>query len=1094
MSDHFAIAGSIAGEDQPASQTAEVYVMPCSYAQQRLWFIDRWQPGAATYNMSVATRLVGSLSAPALESALNQLVSRHESLRTAFALQDGEPFQHILPNAAVQMPLRDLSGREPARAQSEALGLAQEFAQRPFDLSAAPLLRALLIRIDPQEHLLVLVLHHIVSDGWSMGVLYGELSTLYQAQLEDRQAQLPPLPIQYADYALWQREQLQGQLLERELGYWRKRLDGLSTLELPTDRPRPPRPSYRGASQPVYIEARLSEALKRLARAQQCTPFMALLTAFATLLQRYSGLADIAVGSPIAGRNRSQLEGLIGFFVNTLVLRTDASGDPSFLELLARVRECTLDAYAHQELPFEKLVQELRPQRDPSRNPLTQVMFALQNTPGKELSLPGLRCCRVQLCTDTAKFDLTLSLSEEPDGLRGQLEYATDLFEAGTIERMVGHWRVLLEAIVADPGQAISQLPLLTEAERRQLLIEWNDTAAEYPRDRCIHQLFEAQVERTPEATALVYETQQLTYGELNARANRLAHHLRSLGVGPEVLVGVCLERSLELVVGLLAILKAGGAYVPLDPGYPAERLAFMLQDTQAPVLLTEQRSLARLPAYAGHTLCLDRDAARIAQHPETNPPVSSSPTNLAYVIYTSGSTGKPKGVMVEQHSVVNYLSWIGYEFPLSAADRVLQKTPISFDASVEEIFFPLTRGAVLVIAGPDTHWSTEELIAAVQENGITILQVVPSLLASILDHAGFRTCNSLRLLLCGAEILPRELAERVQRQSTIELVNLYGPTETTISSTFWKVRPNTSERSVPIGHPIANTKTVVVDNAGQLLPAGIPGQLCLGGAGVSRGYLNRPDLTRERFVPDRFWHAQGGRLYLTGDRARLKPDGTLEFLGRCDQQLKIRGFRIEPEEVEAALSGHTGVADVAVVGHQIAPGSTQLVAYFLRSRKSDCDSKALRAYLQARLPEHMIPAFFVALESLPRLPNGKVDRSRLPAPGRENVASDDEFVAPSTPVEQMLIDVWRSVLQVDQIGIHHNFFEIGGHSLLAAQVVARIREAHGAPLSIRDLFANPTVAALSRIVETLRAAPPLEQEPGLMPAARQAFRRPRTT
>ena len=627
--------------------------MPCSYAQQRLWFIDQWRPGIPAYNMSVAMRLIGALSVSALRAALDQLVSRHETLRTAFVLQEGEPFQHIALQAAVQMPLCDLSGRAPRQARSEALDLAREFAQQPFELAVAPLLRALLVRIEAQEHLLVLVMHHIVSDGWSMSVLFGDLSSLYRAQVEGSQLLLPDLPVQYADYALWQRERLKQNRLERELGYWRKRLEGLRNLELPTDRPRPHTPSYRGARQPVLIDAELGKALKRLGAAQQCTLYMTLLAAFQVLLYRYSDQSDFAVGSPIAGRNDHRLEGLIGFFVNTLVLRADVSADLSFVELLARVRESALDAYAYQELPFEKLVEELKPRRDPSRNPLVQVMFALQNVPREELSLPGVRCSSVQLGTDTAKFDLTLTLSEESDGIGGHLEYATDLFDAKTIEQMVGHWRVLLEGIVGDPGQAISQLPLLTEAERHQLLFEWNDTAVEYPRERCIQQLFEAQVERSPRATALVYEDQQLTYGELNARANRLAHHLRSLGVGPEVLVGVCLERSLELVVGLLAILKAGGAYVPLDPSYPAERLAFMLQDTQAPVLLTQQHLLARLPAYAGHTLCLEREAAHTAQHPDTNPPTSATPTNLAYVIYTSGSTGTPKGVMVEQRAVV---------------------------------------------------------------------------------------------------------------------------------------------------------------------------------------------------------------------------------------------------------------------------------------------------------------------------------------------------------------------------------------------------------------------------------------------------------
>ncbi len=1053
MSDHFAIAGSITGEDQSSSQTEEVYVMPCSYAQQRLWFIDRWQPGAATYNISVATRLVGSLSAPALESALNQLVSRHESLRTAFALQDGEPFQHILPKAAVQILLRDLSEREPVQAQGEAFALAQEFSQRPFDLSAAPLLRALLVRIDSQEHLLVLVLHHIVSDGWSMGVLYGELSALYQAQLEGRQAQLPALPIQYADYALWQRERLQGQLLERELGYWRKQLDRLSTLELPTNRPRPPRPSYRGASQPVYVEARLSEALKRLGRSKQCTLFMTLLAAFQVLLYRYSGQEDLAVGSPIAGRNRSQLEGLIGFFVNTLVLRTDASGDPSFLELLARVRECALDAYAHQELPFEKLVQELRPQRDPSRNPLTQVMFALQNAPGEELGLPGLRCSRVQLCADTAKFDLTLSLSEEPDGLRGQLEYATDLFEAGTIERLVGHWRVLLEAIVADPGQAISKLPLLTEAERHQLLVEWNDTAVEYPRERCIHQLFEAQVERTPEATALVYEDQQLTYGELNARANRLAHHLRSLGVGPEVLVGVCLERSLELVVGLLAVLKAGGAYVPLDPSYPAERLAFMLEDTQAPVLLTQQRSLARLPAYSGHTLCLDRDAARFAQHPETNPPGSCSPTNLAYVIYTSGSTGKPKGVMVEQRAVVRLVRNADY-VRLGPDDGVAQASNASFDAATFEVWGALLNGARLVVLQKATLMDAQSLAEAIASQRITTLFLTTALF-NRLAHASPPPFAALTHLLFGGERAdPGSVLRVLEHGAPRQLVHVYGPTETTTFATWCAVEnANGLRGQVPIGRPISNTTAYIVNCDGQPQPTGVVGELLIGGDGVARGYLRRPELTAERFASDPYCANSAARLYRTGDFARYRADGNIEFIGRRDQQVKIRGFRIEPSEVEAALTSHPAVAGCAVVVAEVRPGEHGLVAYYAATEGADLSREAARGFLRSKLPEHMVPAVFVALSSLPLTPNGKVDRSRLPEPREAPEVDRVRSRAPGDQLELHLVKLWERMLGVEGIGIHDDFFELGGHSLLAAQLFDEIERLCGRRLPLDTLW-----------------------------------------
>ena len=1076
MSDPFVTAGSICDEQQPISRTDEVYVMPCSYAQQRLWFIDQWQPGTSAYNITAAVRLVGSLSPQALESSLDQVVSRHESLRTAFVLQDSEPFQRIVPDAAVQMQLVELSEHEPGPTQGEALALAQEFARRPLDLSVAPLLRALLIRTAAHEHLLVLVLHHIVTDGWSMGVLFGELSALYQARLEGRQAQLPPLPIQYADYALWQRERLQGQLLERELGYWRKRLEGLSTLELPTDRPRPPRPSYRGASQSVYIDARLSGALKRLARAQRCTLFMTLLAAFATLLQRYSGQADIAVGSPIAGRNHSQVEGLIGFFVNTLVLRTDASGNPSFLELLARVRENALEAYAHQELPFEKLVEALKPQRDPSRNPLTQVMFALQNVPGGQLNLPGVDCSRVTLSTGTAKFDLTLALSEHADGLRGELEYATDLFDAATIERLVGHWRVLLEGIVADPEQRISQLPLLTEAERHQLLVEWNDTAVEYPRDRCIHQLFEEQVERSPEATALVYEAQQLTYGELNARANRLAHHLRTLGVGPEVLVGVCLERSIELVVAMLAILKAGGAYVPLDPSYPAERLAFMLEDTRAPVLLTEQRSLAKLPIYTGHTVCLDRDAARIAQHPETSPPPSANPTNLAYVIYTSGSTGKPKGVMIEQRGLCNYLLWAQRRFPLASGDRVLQSTPTSFDIANLELFSPLIAGARMVIAEPGTHRFASELVTLARHQRITILQVVPSMLAAIVDVPDLTALKSLRRVFTAGELLLPEVVRRFLGQSDAELVNGYGPTETTIYSTFWVCDPRGARKVIPIGRPVANTRIYILDAQGGLLPAGIAGEVYIAGDGVARGYWQQPDLTNARFVPDPFG-GPNARMYRTGDLARYLPDGNLEFLGRRDHQVKIRGHRIELGEVEAALARHPGIAAAVVTVRHDRPGHHQLVGYVIARGESSLAASEVRAFLELTLPDFMIPVAFVVLDEFPRTPSGKVDRKRLPAPDTQSFGVKAEFVAPRNAIEGQIAKIWADLLGLEDVGVHQDFFELGGHSLLAMRLVSRVRTLLGADVNVREFFDHPTVEGLARRLQSMLGNPEADSD-----------------
>src|SRR5512146_239643 len=744
--------------------------LPLSFAQRRLWLLDQLLPSGSVYNLPRVVRLRGTLDVEGLRRAFDELLRRHEALRTRFKVHDGEPVQVIEPRLSLALEPEDLSALAPAPREAEAERRAQQEAQASFDLKRGPLIRARLLRLTPSEHWLLLSLHHIVTDGWSMGVLFNELSALYGAYRRGEASPLAELPVQYADYALWQREWLQGDVLEQQLAYWRQALADLPVLELPTDRPRPMAASYRGARVAFELGEALTRGLKELSRREGATLFMTLLAAFQVLLYRYSGQEDLAVGVPIAGRSRPELEGLIGFFVNTLVMRADLSGAPSFQEHLARVRTRALEAYAHQDLPFEKLVEELAPRRDLSRNPLFQVSFTKGILGALELRLAGLETAEVVATgTHTAKFDLAFDMVEISGKIRFLVDYATDLFEAGTIERLVGHWRVLLEAIVADPGQAISQLPLLTEAERQQLLIEWNDTAVEYPRDRCIHQLFEAQVERTPEATALVYETQQLTYGELNARANRLAHHLRSLGVGPEVLVGVCLERSLELVVGLLAVLKAGGAYVPLDPSYPTERLAFMLQDTQAPVLLTQQRSLAKLPAYAGHTLCLDRNAARFAQHPETNPPASSSPANLAYVIYTSGSTGTPKGVMVEQHSVVNHMLWMQRRFPLSAADRVLQKTPASADASVWEFFAPLTVGSQLVVAAPDVHRSPVDVIDTARRHGITIIQFVPSLLAAVLEDPGLGDCGALRRVFCGGELLPRETARRFDAQSDAE-------------------------------------------------------------------------------------------------------------------------------------------------------------------------------------------------------------------------------------------------------------------------------------------------------------------------------------
>ncbi|TMG83949.1 MAG: amino acid adenylation domain-containing protein [Betaproteobacteria bacterium] len=1043
------------------------YIFPLSLAQQQLWVLNRLLAGRPVYNVSIVLRLEGALDSAALQRALGEIVRRHEALRTSFETEHGSPVQVIAPQLEFAIEMEELGTLPASERVAEARRRAHEAALRPFDLERAPLLRAHLLRLGELEHWLLLTLHHIITDGWSSGVLQHELSLLYEAFRDRRPSPLPELPVQYADYALWQRDWLQGKDYERQLGFWKEALAGLPVLELPADRPRPPAASYRGGRVRFALAENLTLKLKELGRRERATLFMTLFAALQVLLYRYSGQEDIAVGVPIAGRARAELEGMIGYFVNMLVLRGDLSGEPSFIDCLARVREGALAAYAHQDVPFAKLVEELALRRDPSRNPLFQVSFGLENVPARALRLPGLIASVVDgVGNGTAKFDLDFSLTECQGTLDVVIEYATDLFDAGTIERMAEHWKALLEAIVANPKQRIADLPLLPEAERAQLLVQWNATAVEYPDHRCIHELFEEHAQRAPQATAVVFEGQELTYAEVDMRANRLAQQLRTLGVGPEVLVAIAMERSTEMIVALLGILKAGGAFVPLDPSYPAGRLAFMLEETQAPVLLTQQQLRAQLPAYAGHTLYLDRDWKSIARQPGDNPGCVAKARNLAYVIYTSGSTGQPKGVTVEHRSVVNYLSWLGRAFPLTAGDRVLQKTPISFDASVEEIFFPLVSGAALVIARPAAHRSVAELVGVLKGQRITVLQVVPSLLRSILEHADFRGCDALRLILCGAEMLSQDLVRRLREQSRAELVNLYGPTETTVSSTFWRCQSDANPTSVsaPIGRPIANTHVIILDRSGQLLPRGVPGELCIGGAGVARGYLHRPELTAQYFVPDPLSSNPQARLYKTGDLARHRPDGTLEFLGRRDQQVKIRGYRIEPGEVEAVLKQHVAVQDAVVLAREDRLGEKRLVAYTVGARARSSPSGELRAFLLSRLPDYMVPAAFVSLDALPLTAHGKVDRVSLAAIAPEFEKASQERVAPCNAVEVQLMRIWEQVLDVSPIGMQDNFFALGGDSLGAVRVIDRIEQLLGRQLPPDLLwYQEGTIESLAR-------------------------------
>ncbi|WPB73718.1 amino acid adenylation domain-containing protein [Archangium violaceum] len=1064
---------------------------PLSFAQQRLWFLDQLEPGSALYNIPTALRMEGSLDARVLERALDEVVRRHESLRTVFRSEEGQAAQVVLPAQRLPLSVVDLRELPAAERETESQRLVDAETRRPFDLARGPLLRTMLLRLGERDHVLLLTVHHIVSDGWSMDVLIRELVMLYLALSAGQPSPLPPLPIQYVDYAAWQREQLQGEALEKQLAYWRTQLGGAPRLlELPADRPRPAVQGFRGATQPVQLSRATSDALMALCTREGVTPFMALLAAFQVLLYRYSGQDDICVGTPIAGRDRPELEELIGFFANTLVLRARPSARLTFRQLLAQVREVALGAYAHQEVPFEKLVEELQPVRSLSHTPLFQVMFTLQREAKAAQTLPGLSFRLVQGKGNQAKFDLNLTLAERPEGFAGGLEYNTDLFDTGTAARMAGHLRVLVEGLVANPERPLAGLPLLSEGERRQLLVDWNDTRAEYPRDTCLHALVEAQGVRTPDAVAVEFEGQQLTYRELDRRAHQLAHALRERGVGPETRVGLCVERSLEMAVGLLGILKAGGAYVPLDPSYPPERLAFMLEDSAPAVLLTQRQFRERLPLKGTPALCLDSEWREISQRSPDALDAGARPGNAAYVLYTSGSTGQPKGVVITHRALGNHMAWLLSAFGFGAGERVLQKTPLSFDASVWECWAPLLCGGRLVIAAPDAHRDGGALLEAVTRGQVTVLQLVPSLLRVLLEEEGLSRATSLRWLFCGGEALPTELEHKLRaRLPSATLVNLYGPTEATIDATSARAPSSGAGRTVPIGRPIANTRLYLLDESLQPVPVGIPGELYLGGDGLARGYLHRPGLTAERFLPHPFSTEPGARLYRTGDLARYLADGSVEFLGRRDTQVKVRGFRIETGEIEAALTGHPAVREAVVVVREDAPGIKRLVAYVV----PELNPADLRAFLERKLPEHMIPAAFVALSALPLSPNGKVDRKALPAPGAPPAEQARAFVAPRDEVEQTLADIWARVLGRERVGVHDNFFELGGDSIISIQVVARARQA-GLHLTPKQLFQRQTIAELAPLVTAARSAPgeqgPVRGVVPLTPIQRAFFER----
>ncbi|MDP9360621.1 MAG: amino acid adenylation domain-containing protein [Acidobacteriota bacterium] len=1028
--------GSVTGRIE---QTRRDKPLPLSFAQQRLWFIDQLESKSPIYNMPVALRVEGPLQIAVVERALSEIVRRHESLRTFFPLVDGSPVQEIAAAGPVQVPVIDVQAADVEERVNDE-------ARQPFDLATGPLLRASVLRIGPEDHVVLLTMHHIVSDAWSMRVFTREMTMLYAEYLRGATSPLPELSIQYADYAVWQRQSLTGEPLESKLAYWTQQLDGTPPLlSLPADRPRPAVQSYRGASESFDIPADTTGRMRKLGRESEATLFMTLLTAFAAMLSRWTGQDDVVIGSPVANRSRPEIEPLIGFFANTLPLRVDCSGDPTFCELLARVRRVALDAYAHQDLPFERLVEALRPERTLSYTPLFQTTFQVQDAPMGNLHVPGLELQPLEPKAVNSKFDFSWILEETGDRLIGRIDYSTDLFDVATIRRMIGHFRTFLDGILADPDRSLFRLPILEHQEREQILVSWNQTSTDFPRDRTIADLFEEQAAATPDAVALIWREERWTYRELNRRANRLAHHLQSIGVGPETLVGISVPRSVDAIVATLGVVKAGGAYVPLDPSYPRPRLDLVIRDARLSIVLTPE-TLVEAPE---------------SLSPE-NPKRATTAENLAYVIYTSGSTGVPKGTCIAHRSVIRLVR--NTNFAKMDADEVfLQVAPLAFDASTFEVWGSLLNGGTLVVF-PEENITLEGLSAALHRYGVTIIFLTGSLFHQMMERLP-EGLSGLRQLLAGGEaVSPSHVNAALAKLPNTRLINGYGPTEsTTFAVCGMFTEPIDAGRPAPLGRPIANTRAYILDRHLQPVPVGVTGELHLGGEGLARCYLNNPELTAERFITDPFSDDPSDRLYKTGDLTRYLPDGRIEYLGRDDRQVKIRGFRIELGDVEAALQQHPAVRKALVTIHKDVLGDKKLVAYVvpLESPLSETD---LRSFLHARVPAYIVPSAFVTLAEVPLNPHGKVNWSALPAPNEHRPDLRTAYAMPRTDAERIVADVWRELLQIDEVGLHDNFFDLGGHSLLLAHSLSKLRETFGeeVKLSLVDLFRFPTVHTLA--------------------------------
>lgn len=1069
---------------------------PLSFAQQRIWLLCQLDPGSPFYHMAYRVRLAGALDRAALARTLEEMVRRQEILRTVYPLSGENPVQKVLPSAHLPLPVVDISHLAPAEREHELLRLTFEEARQPFDLVAGRPIRVKLITLGHQDHLLLLTLHHIAFDGWSLGVLIREVAHLYPALAQGETPSLPALPIQYTDFAFWQRQELPKERLQRSLKYWLRKLDNLPALQLPTDHPRPGKQSFRGANFSFTLPSGLSQRLKELGLREGVTIFSACLAAFQILLQRYSGQTDIVLGTVVANRDLPETANIIGCLLSTLVIRSHVAPGASCQSFLGQVHREFLEIYEHRDLPFEKLVEELHPERDLSRNPLFQVAVVFHNAPIGDLQLPGLAVTAGEVELGITRFDLTLHLMETAAGLKGWIEYSTELFLEQRIARMAAHWQRLLEGMVADPQARVGELAMLTEAEQRQLAVG-NATDAKMPLQSRLHGLVAAQAARLPDAVALVHGDQTLSYAILNQRANQLAHALQQRGAGPEVRVGVCLEPSLEMVIALLGILKANGAYVPVDPSYPPQRQTDILTDSGAALVVTRQCYAAALADCGAELLCLEHQ--RLAAQPEYNPAVACHPDHAAYLIYTSGSTGRPKGVVVSHrnavHSTVARLGY--YEEPVQG---FLLLSSYAFDSSVAGIFWTLTQGGRLCLPSESERRDPLALARLIAAQRVSHLLCLPSLYSLLLEQAESGQLSTLKTVIVAGEACPVQLvAAHYARLPAVRLYNEYGPTEGTVWSSVHAIQAEEggSSHSVPIGRPIANTQIHLLDAHFNQVPVGVAGELYIGGAGIARGYHGQPALTAERFMPDPFAKEAGRRLYKTGDLARYREEGVIEFLGRLDHQVKIRGYRIELGEIEARLRGHSQVKEAAVLVREDHPGDKRLVAYLVLSDGAQAIQAAagvlqsLRADLKVYLPEHMVPAAYVVLERLPQTPNGKLDRSALPAPDRSHSMASPQ-VPPRNATEARLLELWREVLGTEAIGIQDNFFDLGGYSMLAVRLAFRVRETLGVDMPLRGLFEQPTIAAQAQLIngdagrQALKASPasaiPWEAEAELAP------------